>query len=280
MICTEAMRMKRQRVTRHFPHAPGASLSVGSVGPEEDIWRDPSQYRTALTLTGEARRTVGREQTALLSGDVFQLMAGETADIMGEHALFYVTALPAATGQALWEAGLIQRARSFPVKTQQYMENWMPHLIVQLRDTPEDKLFEAWLSIQRFVVHLHRLARIGQDSDPNAQMERAKQEIQSICCQEEPDMASVAALLGMKMETFRKRFKRVCGAAPWEYLLTCRFRQAGHMLQDGMSVQETAQRVGYRDPFVFSRQFRRQMGVPPSRWRREAPHTKTPPDEP
>lgn len=266
--------MMQERVDRAFPNSPGAALMVGVVGPEDDIWGDPSGYRTALALKGEARLTTDGQTVGLLQGDVFQMMGGERATLTGEGSLFYVAALPASTGTALWEAGLIQQARSFPVRMEQYMENWMPHLISQLKATPEDKLFEAWLSIQRFVIHLHRAAVIRDTMGKNDLMERAKQEIHNICCQKDPDIMAVIAMLGMKAETFRKQFKRVTGVSPWQYLLICRFQQAGHMLQDGISVHETAEKVGYRDPFVFSRQFKRQMGIAPSHWCRSNPKTR------
>jgi len=37
-----------------------------------------------------------------------------------------------------------------------------------------------------------------------------------------------------------------------------------------MSVADVAYRVGYEDPFYFSRAFKRVVGVSPARWRKQA----------
>jgi AraC-like DNA-binding protein len=40
--------------------------------------------------------------------------------------------------------------------------------------------------------------------------------------------------------------------------------KAVNMLSSGMSVKETAERLGYKNQFFFSKQFHQQIGFPPS----------------
>lgn len=51
------------------------------------------------------------------------------------------------------------------------------------------------------------------------------------------------------------------------WLLETRLRAAADELRDGAAVAAAAARHGWRDPFLFSRQFRALFGMPPTRWR-------------
>jgi len=61
-------------------------------------------------------------------------------------------------------------------------------------------------------------------------------------------------------------FRSVEGVSPHEYLTRLRMRRAVELLDDGWTVAETAAAVGFRSTAHFSRQFRRRVGVVPSRY--------------
>jgi AraC-like DNA-binding protein len=79
-------------------------------------------------------------------------------------------------------------------------------------------------------------------------------------------LPELAARLGLNYATFRRRFRREVGLSPAQYQLRRRMENARILLRT-LTVQETAERLGYADPFVFSRQFRKSMGRAPSAWR-------------
>ncbi len=74
-----------------------------------------------------------------------------------------------------------------------------------------------------------------------------------------PDLASE---MGMTYATFRRRFRETVGMSPSRYQLMRRMENARVLLQNH-TVQETALLLGYSDPFVFSRQFRKVTGHAP-----------------
>jgi AraC-like DNA-binding protein len=76
------------------------------------------------------------------------------------------------------------------------------------------------------------------------------------------DAHRAARDLGLPYETFRKLFNRHVGLSPHAYLLRERMRRASGWLGSS-SVKEVAARLGYSNPFVFSRLFKKVMGVPP-----------------
>jgi AraC-like DNA-binding protein len=79
-------------------------------------------------------------------------------------------------------------------------------------------------------------------------------------------LADAARELGLGVETFRKRFRAEFGVPPGTWHLRRRMERALELLRQH-EVADTARLLGYRDPFQFSRQFRRVVGVPPSHCR-------------
>ena len=81
-------------------------------------------------------------------------------------------------------------------------------------------------------------------------------------------LADAARALGLGQEAFRKRFRAEFGVPPGAWHLRRRMERALELLRQH-DVARTARELGYRDPFQFSRQFRRVVGVPPSHCRGE-----------
>lgn len=79
------------------------------------------------------------------------------------------------------------------------------------------------------------------------------------------DLREVAARLGLGYHYFRRLFRRRFGISPGQYRIHCRLQKARAMLQFGeKNVSEVAEALGYPDLFVFSKQFKKEIGRPPS----------------
>jgi AraC-like DNA-binding protein len=76
----------------------------------------------------------------------------------------------------------------------------------------------------------------------------------------------LARRVGLSEGHFRTRFRANVGTNPRSFVLDLRLHAARRLLAAGtMGVKEVAATVGYRDPLLFSRLYRRRWGVPPSR---------------
>ncbi len=76
-------------------------------------------------------------------------------------------------------------------------------------------------------------------------------------------IAQAARELGLTPTTFARRFTAATGLSPARWHQRRRLEQAAALLASHR-VSEVARRMGYTDAALFSRQFRRLMGVPPS----------------
>ncbi|MFE4353692.1 AraC family transcriptional regulator [Peribacillus butanolivorans] len=80
-------------------------------------------------------------------------------------------------------------------------------------------------------------------------------------------LAELANHVGISSSYLGSLFKEVTGKSPISYLIDIRVHKAKDMLLDGYSVAETAFNVGFNDIYYFSKCFKKNAGVNPSKYR-------------
>lgn len=81
-------------------------------------------------------------------------------------------------------------------------------------------------------------------------------------------VATLAAQANISPSHFFVLFKRQTGCAPIDYFIRLRMQEARRLLDGStLNVKEIAARLGYDDPFYFSRVFKSVHRVSPSRYR-------------
>ncbi len=81
----------------------------------------------------------------------------------------------------------------------------------------------------------------------------------------------MAAYLNMSRAAFHRRFTLLCGMAPAQVLLQLRMQLAKRQLEQGLTMEQIAERIGYSSAAAFSAAFRRSVGVSPAVWRKQGP---------
>ena len=80
----------------------------------------------------------------------------------------------------------------------------------------------------------------------------------------------LAKEVAMSRSAFTERFTRLVGLPPIRYLTMWRLQKAKHELREtNKTISQLAHSLGYESEEAFSRAFRREFGVPPTRWRDE-----------
>lgn len=81
-------------------------------------------------------------------------------------------------------------------------------------------------------------------------------------------LAQLADLLGVSVPHYSTLFRKVVGTSPGRFLTHLRMQRACELLDaTDLLVAEVGRRVGFRDPFHFSRAFKRVVGKPPLHYR-------------
>jgi AraC-like DNA-binding protein len=82
------------------------------------------------------------------------------------------------------------------------------------------------------------------------------------------DFKKVAgSYLFLSYSHFRRLFREVMQYSPHDFLLNCRFQAAATKLREDKTIQEIASDCGYDDPVVFSRMFKKRLGISPKYYR-------------
>ncbi|GLV60337.1 hypothetical protein KDH_71570 [Dictyobacter sp. S3.2.2.5] len=79
------------------------------------------------------------------------------------------------------------------------------------------------------------------------------------------DLASEVAL---SRSAFSARFTQLVGEPPMRYLTRWRMHTATRMLKSGITMETIASQLGYASEVAFRKAFRREIGVPPARYRK------------
>lgn len=114
------------------------------------------------------------------------------------------------------------------------------------------------------------LVRFGPDRyTPSYQQQRLYPALEYISQNYHRHIANddLAALAGMSTVYFRKLFTQVMGEPPMAYTKRFRIEKAKEMLKsDYGTLSDVAQSLGYSSLYDFSRDFKKQTGIPPSRY--------------
>ena len=80
-------------------------------------------------------------------------------------------------------------------------------------------------------------------------------------------VSSLAESFGFDRSYLYRIFKKRYGIGIKEYIIKVRLEKGKELLKEGFSVKESAHLVGYDDEFNFSKVFKKEYGVAPSRVR-------------
>ena len=81
-------------------------------------------------------------------------------------------------------------------------------------------------------------------------------------------ITEVAAACSIETAYMCRLFKRFAQSSPYNYILRLRMNRAAEALREGGPlIKEVAEACGFKDQYLFSRQFKRILGISPERYR-------------
>lgn len=130
----------------------------------------------------------------------------------------------------------------------------------------DDVIIESYFSIW-----LRELARAAQTSSVSRpipdRLLAARQYLENHLSQR-VTLSELAKTAALSVSQFSALFKAHFGTSPIDYLMDLRMRQSVYYLSDhSFNVTEVGRKVGFDDPFYFSKQFKKHFGVSPRNYR-------------
>jgi AraC family transcriptional regulator of arabinose operon len=78
----------------------------------------------------------------------------------------------------------------------------------------------------------------------------------------------LAKACGLSRVHFTRRFSKITGEPPSQYIIHRRIEKAGHLIREsGLKMEVISEMLGYSDVCFFSRQFKRVTGESPKSWK-------------
>ncbi|MFC4776290.1 response regulator [Paenibacillus sp. GCM10023252] len=99
-------------------------------------------------------------------------------------------------------------------------------------------------------------------------IERARAFIEEYYARCELSLADISAAVNISPSYFSTMFKKETGVGLAEYLADRRLSKANALIRENpmLTIQEIALRVGYSDPYYFSKSFKKKFGLSPSQY--------------
>jgi len=144
--------------------------------------------------------------------------------------------------------------------------------IIELAGDPAvDAQLEANIALQQLLLDLFHENRRRQGSEQHSRLEQL-----IAILRESPEkwwtVEEMAEYCNLSVAQFRRVFFQHTGVLPKLYVDRLKTLLAAEMLVSTRhSVEEIAGRLGYRDPFHFSRRFKQMTGFAPEKYRQENP---------
>jgi AraC family L-rhamnose operon transcriptional activator RhaR/AraC family L-rhamnose operon regulatory protein RhaS len=273
-----------------FP-SDGFPITVERRDPQESFPPHRHEFSEIVLITGgKGLHVVGRESWALAAGDVFviggpraheyrdrhglrlinilfqperlQMDLGDLTLLPGYHALFSL--------EPAWRArhGFGSRLR-LPPRDLATVLGLVDRMEAELTERAGGFRFLATALFMQIVGLLARCYTQARDADSRhlLKIAQAITHLES-CTQNTVNLEELAAIAGMSKRSLVRAFHDATGVPPITYLIQLRINRAAAMLRSCTdSVTDIAFRVGFNDSNYFTRQFSRQMGLSPRRYR-------------
>src|SRR6266566_661664 len=78
----------------------------------------------------------------------------------------------------------------------------------------------------------------------------------------------LASSVALSRSVFSARFTRLVGEPPITYLTNWRMQRAVRLLKDNVEIEKIAELLGYESEVAFRKAFKREVGMPPARYRK------------
>lgn len=218
-----------------------------------------------LTLAGSSRYIINGQFLEITKGSLLALPPGiEFSEVIGNPAGCHNTYLMLEGPMARSLSGKVISERPFV-----YWPEAPTRLAGHLSRTVMDILGGAATRSWQIAANLCFLGALLTEGEQDPAHLSLPERVRRMIVNQPGELWNVAALatsLGMSESSFAHSFSRIAGVAPANFVRKVRCQLARQALHEGLSVSDVSDRLGFANPYHFSRVFKKVYGNPPSRY--------------
>jgi AraC-like DNA-binding protein len=230
-----------------------------AVGNEDQMWRESGQlYAVSLS----ARQVSYHLQPNQPLRSVALMLTPEAIEAVAEdHELPELTRRPIGPDPISTMRPIGPLARKVALE-----------LLHPTYRGPMERLYREGKATELLALQLALLAEPHERGLTSGELRRVREarELLVSDLQNPPDLAGLAAAVGLRPKRLNLGFRQVYGTTVFDHLLDVRLSTARDMLDQGldMPLKQMAWALGYRQPSNFISAFRNRFGVAPGSYRR------------
>ncbi|RMD78835.1 MAG: AraC family transcriptional regulator [Lentisphaerae bacterium] len=231
-------------------------------------------HMVIFTRNGLGRLITEKREYLLRSGDLLVVSAGyrylfEVAGSEWEITWCYLQPLP--RWQFIGQRGIILEPTTLEPAVRCAMKAYIRDVrsLLDATATLQARLIVKYIELALRPSFQHKLRPADAQSSLKEQMELLWHKVR-----ETPSapwsLEMLAKEMKMSIETFQRHVKRLYGTTAWQRVIQLRMDHARYLLRyNDYPLDVIAEKVGYRDAYIFSTAFQRCVGVSPGRYRRQ-----------
>lgn len=139
-------------------------------------------------------------------------------------------------------------------------------LLLNTRNHLLDPFHNSTLAYQ-LLMEMFAEATHGEEKEDDKLLRKIRNHI-LVNMERHPDIAELASLAGCSPWHFSRKFRKISGQSPNQYLLALKMQYAVQLLENTLdSIKEVALKCGYDDPSYFCKVFRKFHNASPGKYR-------------
>ncbi len=231
-------------------------------------------YLIHLILEGKGRYTVDGERYELEAGQGFLIEPDKQtfyqADEKTPWTYIWIGFDGSRAREYLTDIGLGGKRRTFYCKNMPKLKTLLFELMEKNAYTIENEFLREGFLYHFFAILSRSLnvETVSRSDTENGYVRRAIEYIQNNYA-DPIHIADIADYVGITRGYLHRLFVRTLSQSPQEFLISCRITRSAQLLADtNLSVESVAMSCGYSDPLVFSKLFKKKMGMTPTGYRK------------
>jgi AraC-like DNA-binding protein len=267
LVCTDAGYCDVQPRTVYPPNKDGHPQAFKSVA----VGRTLAEYKIIYITRGRGIFETNQRTHVVVPGSVMLVLPGVRHFYKPEYDVGwteYWVGFKGAYADTLREQGFLSPKKPL---YEVGLQNTLLSIYSQIFELVQNQqpLYQVRASSLVLTLVAEILAherRTVQHSNSEQLVERAKFFMEENIYRE-VDLGGFGEMLGVSTSHLNSVFKSYTAMTPYQYFISIKIRKAKELLERGdCPIKEVAFRLGFDDPYYFSRLFKKKTGISPSRW--------------